>query len=335
MSRMGGLFPKMKITAITMLIGVLAISGIPLFSGWYSKDAIIASSFGYSLTNPMNFLLVLLPMLTAGLTAFYMFRMWFMTFTGTPRDEHVHEHAHESPWFMTVPLIVLAFFSIVVAWGFPDFWNPQNSWLEKQLHHSQPTSVVADMGFERPEVEELRNTNQAIAFNKEHSPRWQAHEFHGLAGNLALLAALVGIGFAVALYWVRVLDPAEATEQVPALHRFLINKWRFDELYSVLLVRPALVISAWCRAFDTYVIDGVLHGAARALVWSSWLSGRADHGIVDGIANWISRVCYRAALYLRSVQTGYLRNYILFLVLAAVGIWILLALLSGVSPAAK
>jgi NADH-quinone oxidoreductase subunit L len=334
MNRMGGLFPKMKITAITMLIGVLAISGIPLFSGWYSKDAIIASSFGYSVIDPMHFLLVLLPMLTAGLTAFYMFRMWFMTFTGTPRDEHVHEHAHESPWFMTVPLIVLAFFSIVVAWGFPDFWNPQNSWLEKQLHHSQPTSVIADMGFEEPEIYEL-NTNAPIGFDSTTSPRWQAHEFHGLAGNLALLAAVVGIAFAAALYWVRVLDPAEASEQVPALHNFLANKWRFDELYSVLLVRPALVISAWCRAFDTYVIDGVLHGAARALVWSSWLSGRADHGIVDGIANWISRVCYRAGLYLRSVQTGYLRNYVLFLVLAAVCIWILLALLSGVSPAAK
>jgi NADH-quinone oxidoreductase subunit L len=94
MGRMGGLFPKMKITAITMLIGVLAIAGIPLFSGWYSKDAIIAYAFGFAVIRPEHFLLVALPMLTAGLTAFYMFRMWFMTFAGAPRDEHVHEHAH-------------------------------------------------------------------------------------------------------------------------------------------------------------------------------------------------------------------------------------------------
>ena len=64
--------------------------------------------------------------MTAGITTFYMFRMWFMTFTGKPRDEHVHEHAHESPWMMTVPLIVLAIFSVGVAWGWP-LWDPDAS----------------------------------------------------------------------------------------------------------------------------------------------------------------------------------------------------------------
>src|SRR4029077_10667850 len=119
MPEMGGLYPKMKITALTMLMGVLAIAGIPLFSGWYSKDAIVAAAMGFGLAQPQHMLLFLLPLVTAGITTFYMFRMWFMTFTGKPRDEHVHEHAHESPWIMTAPLILLAIFAVCVAWPAP------------------------------------------------------------------------------------------------------------------------------------------------------------------------------------------------------------------------
>src|SRR5205814_380361 len=117
MTKMGGLFSKMKITALTMLMGVLAIAGTPFFSGWYSKDAVVAQCLGYVAVNPQHALLFILPLGTAGITTFYMFRMWFMTFTGKPRDHHVHEHAHESPWTMTVPLIVLAVFAVVVSWG--------------------------------------------------------------------------------------------------------------------------------------------------------------------------------------------------------------------------
>src|SRR5205085_1830259 len=98
MTKMGGLYPKMKTTALTMLVGVLAIAGTPLFSGWFSKDAIVVQALGYIVVYKHHFLLFVLPVLTAGLTTFYMFRMWFMTFAGKPRDQHVYEHAHESPW---------------------------------------------------------------------------------------------------------------------------------------------------------------------------------------------------------------------------------------------
>src|SRR5207244_6475984 len=93
MLKMGGLYPKMKITAITMLMGVLAICGIPLFSGWYSKDAILVAALRFGIAHNSHLLLFALPLVTAGITTFYMFRMWFMTFAGRPRDEHVFEHA--------------------------------------------------------------------------------------------------------------------------------------------------------------------------------------------------------------------------------------------------
>src|SRR5438034_10945790 len=86
MLNMGGLYPKMKITALTMLMGVLAIAGIPGFSGWYSKDAIVAQAMGFAYVHPEHLLLFLLPLVTVGLTTFYMFRMWLMTFAGRPRD---------------------------------------------------------------------------------------------------------------------------------------------------------------------------------------------------------------------------------------------------------
>jgi NADH-quinone oxidoreductase subunit L len=315
MPRMGGLYPKMKITALTMLVGVLAIAGTPFFSGYYSKDAILANALGFAYIYREHFLLFLLPLATAGVTTFYMFRMWYMTFTGPPGDEHVYEHAHESPSLMTVPLIVLAFFSVVVAWGWPP-WDPEASWLEHQLHHSQPKSVLADFGGVVASGELFHQA----------SPGYAAQAYHEIAGYLALGSALLGFILATVIYYRRVLDPAEAREQVPQLFTFLRHKWYFDELYSAVAVRPALIVSHWCRWFDTYVIDGTLHGVARAMTGLSRLDGWIDARIVDGLVNLTAGVLYGTGAWLRRFQTGYLRSYVLFLVLAAVGIWAVLYL---------
>jgi NADH-quinone oxidoreductase subunit L len=314
MMKMGGLYPKMKITAITMLIGVLAICGVPLFAGWYSKDAILVSALSF--TRAIEFrhhvLLFVLPLVTAGLTTFYMFRMWFLTFTGTPRDAHVYEHAHESPWLITVPLILLAACSIFVAWGMPP-WEAHESQMAHQLEHSQPASVRADFG---DVVDELRQ---------------QQAGYHTIAGGLALVMVVLGILFARALYSRHLLDPAEGKEQFPGIYRFLCHKWYFDELYSAAVVRPGLAIAGWARAFDTYVIDGLVNLTARLGVLASFWSGRADRGIVDGLVNVMADAWYAVGAWLRTLQTGYLRSYILFLALAAIAIWFLAVTLFRVS----
>jgi NADH-quinone oxidoreductase subunit L len=317
MTRMGGLFSKMKITALTMLAGVLAICGTPLFSGWYSKDAILAHALGFTWIYPQHLLLLLLPLVTAGLTAFYMFRMWFMTFAGRPRDEHVYEHAHESPWVMTVPLIVLAFFSIVVAWGWP-IHDPEASMLESVLHHSQHASVSADFGVL---PEDLDLAAPFLARADLPLVGQLAVENHLLAGAMATAVAALGIAFAFLLYYFRLLDPAEAKAQFPAVHRFLWNKWYFDELYSVFLVRPALTVASWCRAFDTKVIDGTVDSLANVTVEVSRWAGKFDLGIIDGLVNLTARVIYGIGGRLRGVQTGYIRSYVLFLVVAAIAIF--------------
>jgi NADH-quinone oxidoreductase subunit L len=336
MSRMGGLYPKMKITALTMLVGVLAIAGIPLFSGWYSKDAILAGALGFGMLHQEHFLLFLLPLLTAGITTFYMFRMWFMTFAGKPRDQHVYDHAHESPWTMTVPLIVLAFFSVVVAWGWP-MWDPEASVLEHQLHHAMPESVKADFGVLPGSPETLLPVGapkEGDPANSVYTERYLAHEYHGLAGYLALAVVAAALVLAALVYYYRVLDPAEAKEQFPGVYGFLAHKWYFDELYSAVLVRPALRVAGWCRGFDLKVIDGIVHFFAWLSVAFSWLHGWFDRYVVDGLANLISTVAHGVGGWLRNVQTGYIRSYVLFLVLAAVGIWIVLSFLFGSAPVA-
>jgi NADH-quinone oxidoreductase subunit L len=309
MGKMGGLFPKMKITAITMLVGVLAIAGIPLFTGWYSKDAILAQALGYTLVHREHLLLFVLPLVTAGITAFYMARMWFMTFTGAPKDKHVYEHAHES----------------------------KASVLEHTIHHAQPGAVLAQFGHvPRLVVEgDVLEAGEMWAYEKPRdvNERLLASEYHELAGGLALAIVAIGIVFASLLYFYRVLDPEESRAQFARLHAFLVDKWVFDRLYSVVLVRPSLVVAGWCRAFDLYVIDGILHFLARLTVRISKWDGRFDNGVVDGLVNLIANVTYGIGARLRNVQTGFLRSYILFLVLAAAGIFILLTYLVTMAAA--
>jgi NADH-quinone oxidoreductase subunit L len=330
MRKMGGLYKKMPITGLTMFIGMLAIAGIPFFTGWYSKDAILAQALGYGLVHRDHTLLFVLPLVTAGLTAFYMSRMWLMTFTGEPKDEHVYEHAHEPPRTMTIPLIILAGFSIFAAWGWP-VWDAEKSWLEHNIHHAQPTSVMADFGH-LPRIEQggdVLEEGEAwdVAKKEFLNERLAARNNHSLAGTMALTLVIIGIVFALTVYYWRKLDAEEAKAQFPRLHAFLEDKWGFDRLYSVTLVRPTMVVAGWLRTFDLVVIDGTINGLARFTVWLAREDGRFDNGVIDGLVNLIARVCYGIGGAFRQMQTGLIRNYILFLALAAVCIFILLSYL--------
>src|SRR5262249_17977288 len=201
-------------------------------------------------------------------------------------------------------------------------WDPHYSFLADTLHHAQPLSVQADFGA----VAHGDETG-ALFPNKDAkiSEAAYAHEYGHTIGNIALGIVLLAIAFAFTVYYFGWLDPAEAQEQFPGVHRFLLHKWYFDELYSVMLVRPALAVGGWFRAFDLKGIDGVLHGTANAGVWTSRLGGLMDLRIVDGLANLIATVAYAIGAWLRTWQTGYLRSYILFLALAAIGIFAVLA----------
>ena len=246
MTKMGGLFPKMKITALTMLVGVLAIAGIPLFSGWYSKDAILAQAFGFVYVHPQHMLLFLLPLVTAGITTFYMFRMWFMTFTGKPRDQHVYEHAHESPWLMTVPLIVLAVCSVCVAWGWP-IWDAEASWLEAQLHHAQHDAVLADFG---DAARRARITGEGWTVAKDAEQRaLLRHRLSrpGRQPGARLVGASASSSPCLIYYYARARS-GRGQGAVPRRARVPAGTSGISTSCTASsLVRPALVVGHWCR----------------------------------------------------------------------------------------
>ena len=280
--KLGGLRSKMPVTAWTMLIGVLAISGAPFLSGWYSKDAVLAHALGYSLAEREHALLFFVPLFTAGLTAFYMFRMWFLAFAGDARDPHVE--GHESPQVMTVPLILLAAFSIGVAWGWP-IWDADASLLGKVLHRAEP----AVRGFDRP--------------------RELARENHLAAEVLALAAGLLGAWVAANAYLFR--KPDAIPDHPTGVRGFFARKWYFDELYAALFEKPTVKAAFFAAHLDKRPTGGPDDPATN---------DRLDWGTLDGWMSAVAGVTVAAGGVSRKLQTGRLRGYVLVLALAVVGV---------------
>lgn len=290
--KMGGLRKKMPITAYAMLAGVLAIAGTPFFSGWYSKDQIISQALGFGMANPQHAILAVAPIAGAALTGFYMFRLWLLAFTGTPRDAHVHEHAHEAPWVMTLPLIVLALFSVGIAWG-PEFWNAEGSKVGELLAEAQPHAVR--YYFTPPHVNHL------------------------LAGGLALAAALAGAGLAIWIYGLNKFDPAALQAKLAPVHAFLMNKWYFDELYDAIFVVPTVRLAFFIGRFDKRSASPEEAEAADR---------RIDPSSIDGLLSALGLLLFALGLRLRALQTGLIRRYVLVLVLTTVMMFAILSILA-------
>ena len=204
---MGGLRRRMPVTAATMLVGVLAISGVPLLSGWYSKEAVLGA-----VADAGPPWLAAVAFGVAGLTAYYMLRLWLLTFAGTPRGEAAG-HAHESPWVMTLPLVVLAGFSVAVGWGWP-VWDADASRLGHLLHAA--------------------------------GPHVESHG-HGLS-HLAVAGIALGVtlaGFAVAFGRHSRRNLTAVSTGGP-----LVRKWYFDEVYAAVFVRPTVGLAEATAAAD-------------------------------------------------------------------------------------
>ena len=320
MSRMGGLRHKMKITAYTMLIGVMAIAGLAIpgtsigFSGFYSKDAIVASALAYSELNSNHFLLFITPLVTAGITSFYMFRLWFMTFAGAPRDHHVYEHCHENPPIMTIPLLVLSVLAAGCAIG------GEGGPLYRLITDSESVPAAA-------RVASVGAAHVTLPSHQGHDS--DVHKVHSTAGMLALIAAFIGMGMAYLMYVQQTISPNDIRRQFPAVYDFLVDKWRFDGLYDVMFVRPVHIVSAWCVDFDKKVLDAILHSSAKVtLIVSKW-DRLFDETMVDGLVNLVGTVTFSVGSSLKAVQTGRLRQYIMWI---GVGVVVLFGALFSAIP---
>jgi NADH-quinone oxidoreductase subunit L len=249
MRKMGGLARLIPVTYVLMWIGSLALAGIFPFSGFYSKDVILEAA--YAAGSGVGGLAFWLGIAAAFLTAFYSWRLLFMTFHGKPRmDDVTLGHVHESPRVMLWPLFVLAAGATVAGYlGYEAF-----------VGHDAP-------GFWR----------ESILVLQGHDSLTRAHEVPAWVVWAPTIVGVAGIGLAVLLYLVAPALPARIAGTFSALYRFLLNKWYFDELYDLLFVRPAMAIGrGFWKIGDGLVIDGMGPDgiAARTVAIARWVAAR-------------------------------------------------------------
>ena len=223
---MGGLWRKIPYTYVTMVIGTLALTGFPLTAGYFSKDAIIESA--YVAHNPFALYAFLSTVVAAGLTSFYSWRLIFKTFHGTPHDQTHADAAHEAPYWMLVPLGVLAVGSFAAGFPFKELF----------AGHGVEEFFRESLKLKPDILEEMHHIPETIAF---------------------LPTVMMALGFLVSwLFYIRrPYLPVELATQHQGLYKFLLNKWYVDELYDVIFVRP----TKWLGRFlwkkgDGYIIDG-------------------------------------------------------------------------------
>ena len=288
MRYMGGLRKYMPTTYWTFLVGTLAIAGVPGFAGFFSKDQILASTFmGHKV-------LWMVGLVTAGLTALYMFRLLFMTFWGEFRgSEEQRHHLHESPPVMTIPLVVLAVGAVISGWfGLPKLghwdWNAIGHYLEPV------TKAVGGHG--------------------------EAH--HPSVGlELALMAlSVVVAGLGIFIAWRTyggdkgLAAGQQWAERFPVIHRLLANKYYVDELYDATVVKGTWSTARGLAKFDTSVVDGLVNGSRHVTVGTAFLSGFFDKYVVDGLVNFVGWILHRGSYFFRRLQTGLVSQYALVIV---------------------
>jgi NADH-quinone oxidoreductase subunit L len=299
MINMGGLRKRMPVTFWTFLIGGMALSGLPFITaGFWSKDEILAEAFYVgSHGTPMGWVVLIVLAVSALLTAFYTMRQITLTFFGEPRTEEA-KHAHETPWTMTFPLVVLAVFAIAVGWaGIPDDFPVIGGILPNLVHGVVDTLYPAGLHLHTPEfspIPLLISIGVAVL---------------GLLGGYALYRN----------YFVESKDPMQ--RMLGPLHKVLENKYYFDEIYSATFVR----LSHWLsevfafKWIDRGLIDGgILHGVSRFIFWlGGVLRTRIEMPIINDGADYIAQGVRKLGFGSRFVQSGKVQQYMI-MVLAIV-----------------
>ena len=282
MRKMGGLWSRIPTTAKTMLAATLAISGAPLLSGFFSKDDILWQTFASPYGNKVLWSVALV---TAGLTAFYMFRLFFMTFSGPSRVPHeVEHHIHESPPVMTVPLICLAVGAVGAGFvGWP-----------KVLGGSNPFEHFLEPVFANPAIEAAAEHTWSLEFSL-----------------MLLSVAIAAAGFYLAYRWY--VERPEVPDRLAAsagpAYQIVLDKYYVDELYDALFVNRAKDVGNAFAAFDLGVVDGGVNGvgwwtrltAEGSRLWDIW--------VIDGLVN-VTAFAVKVLSYpARILQTGLVQSY--------------------------
>jgi NADH-quinone oxidoreductase subunit L len=336
MRRMGGLKRYLPVTFVTMMAGTLAIAGIPPLSGFFSKDEILFRAF-------LSYKVIwVIAVITAFMTAFYMFRLMSMTFFGDYRgpawetsghgstEPHGHGPAadahgghghgawhgpHESPKAMTAPLMALAVGAIVAGFvGIPAALGGGNA-----IEHFLEPSFTA-------EHRAAGAASEATQSEGEHETAHVSTATElGLMG-FSVLVAVTGILLARKFY----VGSPEISERLATrwsgAHRTLSNKYYVDELYNATVISGTFASGRGLWAVDRRVVDGAVNGTGWITIISAWFSGLTDRTVVDGAVNLVGRICEEGSFWFRKLQTGLVQNYallMLFGVFAFVSLYLL------------
>jgi NADH-quinone oxidoreductase subunit L len=341
---MGGLRRFMPVTFATMMVGTLAIAGVPPLSGFFSKDEILYRTF------LDNRLLWGLALATAGMTAFYMMRLMAMTFYGAYRGPDVpavqaaggpvlathgstgHHTPHESPRVMTVPLVLLAAGAILAgAVGVPAALGGSQA-IEQFLAPSFQARAgsAGAMNAVAPHASDGTASAAGAAHGATgegagagpHGPA-EGHLSRGAEIGLmtiSVLAAVVGLGGAWRIYVRRPELATMMAARFPRLHRLLAHKYYVDEVYDATFVRGTIGAATASWTFDRWVVDGFVNASGWVTRASAWLSGVMDRHAVDGLVNATGRTLWEASFGYRRLQTGLIQNYALLMLVGVVGL---------------
>jgi NADH-quinone oxidoreductase subunit L len=297
--KMGGLRNAIPATAVPFLIATLAIAGIPPLAGFFSKDEILGHTFNRH--DPALFVdrylfLWAIGLITAGITAFYMFRLLFLAFYGRSRvATELEEHIHESPKSMTVPLTILAFLSICGGWfALPVLWGEDNTFgtfLEPALRGVKDQIGAVELGHH--------------TLFKEY-----------LLTLASVGIAALGIWLAYRLYLQYPKLHATIAAAWPRLHNLLVNKYYVDEIYDALFVNRVKDLSTAFGVVDAKLIDGVgVDGAGWLARVISRISMWWDNWVIDGLVNFVGKVTNGLSAPVRMFQTGVFSSYAVLILL--------------------
>ena len=255
MRKMGGLRKKMPVTFWTMTMGVIAIAGIPPFSGFFSKDAILYAAYTQG---SLGKVLYVVGLVTAALPAFYMFRLWYLTFNGESRDSHAHPH--ESPWSMLGPLVILALLSLGGGWI-------SGAW-----------AGVGNFGaFLAPVLGETANESGSAILEV-------------ILSVVAVMVAVLGWFVAEWLYGQKSDHSEQLAAAMPGAHKLLVNKYYVDEFYGATIIKPLMAVSTYLLGW--FVDKAILGGAAWLLGGIATFSGallqRWQSGNLRSYAAWLA-----------------------------------------------
>jgi len=294
--KMGGLWGEIPVTARTFFVATLAIAGIPPLAGFFSKDEILGRAFE---RHPA---LWIVGFITAGMTAFYMFRLVFLTFFGYSRaDNHAQKHIHESPRTMTIPLMILAVLSVVGGWI---------GW---------PASLFGSNQFEKflePVMSSAGATESAKAVQESSTT-----EYFLMLASIAI--AVAGIWVAYEFYRTKRFAPELVAAKMKGFYRVLFHKYYVDEIYDALFVNRTKDLGTLLGQIDAKVIDGVgVDGTGWLARFGSTLSMWWDKWIIDGLLNFGAKFTQLLSFPIRFLQTGTFSTYALLIL---VGLAILLA----------